>query len=96
MPPTARYRAVDPERLRRATYDDEMVVFNPAAWTTHLLNAAATLVLEALIESPRSAEDIEALLREALDPAEAPDAHTHAARVLRELSSLGLVTDADR
>lgn len=78
--------------VRIVLFDDEAVVFNPFSWETHVLNAAATLVLEELSHRPCSPGDVAALLSEALDDSERPDAASHATRLLDELSSLRLIT----
>jgi PqqD family protein of HPr-rel-A system len=83
------YRAAP--ALRICDFDDETVVFNPLSWETHVLNPAAAAVLELLQEAPRSLDDVEAFLAEALDPDEACAAHDHAQRVLEELSELRLI-----
>jgi PqqD family protein of HPr-rel-A system len=75
-------------------FDDESVVFNPFSWETHVLNPAATLVLEALRRGPCRAADVSALLAEALDEAERAQAQEHAERLLREFGTLRLIAPA--
>ena len=58
-----RYRVAAHPDLRILRFDDESVVFNPFLWHTHLLNAAAALILDALEEEgPASAADLAAAL----------------------------------
>jgi PqqD family protein of HPr-rel-A system len=57
-----RFRVAAHPDLRILRFDDESVVFNPFLWHTHLLNAAAALILDALEDGPASAEEIAAAL----------------------------------
>ncbi len=75
-------------------FDDEVVVFNAATWSTHILNASAAIVLEALGESARSTDEVARLLAEVqttTDPAEITD-QVHG--LLADLESLQLVERA--
>jgi PqqD family protein of HPr-rel-A system len=92
-PGDRRYRAEPGIRL--LDFDDEFVVFNPLSWDAHLLNEAAAAVLELLVESPRTADEIAAFLREALADAERAAADAHAQRLIEELSRLALVHAGD-
>ena len=87
--PTVRYRTA-PD-LRTLDYGEEWVVFNHATWETHVLNAAAAGVLALLAERDASSDELAAELATWLDATEATDAGAHAARMLDELESLGLV-----
>ncbi|HET9025169.1 MAG TPA: HPr-rel-A system PqqD family peptide chaperone [Burkholderiaceae bacterium] len=88
-PPDVRFAAVDNLRVR--AFDDEAVVFEPLSWDAHLLNPAALAVLELILEAPRSMDDVAAFLADALQPVEQSEAPAHAARLIGELQSLGLV-----
>jgi PqqD family protein of HPr-rel-A system len=77
--------------VRVVLLDDEAVVFNPFSWETHVLNAAAALVLERIVAGPCHASEVEALLAEALDPSERAQAASHAERLLHDLGSLRLI-----
>ena len=84
-----RYAAARGLRLRE--FDDGVVVFDPRSWDAHLLNPAAAAVLDICIAEPASARDIEVFLADALTGDSRADAAEHAARVLGELSQLGLI-----
>lgn len=86
---TVRYTAA--EGIRVLDFGDESVVFNPLSWDAHLLNAAAAGILDLLGEGPRSASELEIILREVLLESERPQAALHAQRLLQELAQLGLV-----
>jgi PqqD family protein of HPr-rel-A system len=83
------FAAVDGLRFRH--FDDEAVVFDPLSWDAHLLNPAAIVVLELLLESPRSEDEVIAFLAEVLQPDEQAQAPAHARRLIGELQSLNLL-----
>jgi PqqD family protein of HPr-rel-A system len=87
--PRARFEAVD--GLRLCILDDDVVVFDPLSWDAHLLNPAARAVLELLLEAPQSESEVEAFLRDVLQPGEQSQAATHARKLIGELQSLGVV-----
>jgi PqqD family protein of HPr-rel-A system len=87
-------RFVASRGLRILDLGDEAVVFDDRSWDAHLLNAAASAVLDLLLQAPHSAREIEDFLREALRPEEQSEASGHARRLLAELASLGLVCRA--
>ena len=74
-------------------FGDESVVFNPASWDAHLLNAAAAGILELLAQGPQSASELESFLRAVLLESERPQAAIHAQRLVQELTQLGLVRE---
>lgn len=76
--------------LRILDLGDETVVFDGLSWDAHLLNGAASAVLDLLLQAPRSEHDIADFLRDALRPSDQPEAAGHAQRLLAELVSLGL------
>jgi PqqD family protein of HPr-rel-A system len=89
-----RFRLSHPGPLRAFVFDDEVVVFNAATWSTHILNASAAIVLEALGESARSTDEVARLLAEVqktTDPAELTD---QVRGLLTDLESLQLVARA--
>lgn len=57
-----RFRLRGSGELKLCAFDDEVVAFNPVTWETHLLDASAVVVLEALARSPANAVAIEHLL----------------------------------
>jgi PqqD family protein of HPr-rel-A system len=76
---------------------DETVLFNPAAWTTHYLNAAASILFDELAAGPRSEDELAVTLGAAYDePADAPGLRTQVAAALRDLASIDLVAPAER
>ena len=75
--------------------DHDGLVFNPQTGETHYLPPASWLVFEALHRSPRTFDEIVAILRAALDPCEGEDVGDLAKRYLDELRSLWLVTSDD-
>ena len=85
----ARFRLARHPDLRILRYEDESLVFNPALWHTHFLNAAGTLILDCLDEAPATpAELAAALCDEEGNPALPID---QIEQLLREFTSLGLV-----
>jgi PqqD family protein of HPr-rel-A system len=87
-----RFRVASHPDLRILRFDDESVVFNPFLWHTHLLNAAAAFVLDALEEGPASAEEIAAATADTAGvPAIRAD---EVQRLLDELAGLALVEAA--
>jgi len=89
LEPPNRFAAVSD--LRAFEFDDEAIVFDPVAWDTHLLNASAIAVLDLLVEAPRSEADVARFLQDVLRPEERANAADFSSRLIRELSSLGLV-----
>jgi PqqD family protein of HPr-rel-A system len=81
--------------VRSVELDDGSAVFNPISWDTHLLNGAASAVLQFIEEAPRAEGEVVALLEELLDADSRPQAASHAAAVLEELQRLGLVRPGD-
>lgn len=81
--------AVDGLRIRY--FDDEAVVFDPLSWDAHLLNPAAIAVLELLIDTPRSEDEVADFLAEVLHAEERDHAAAHAHRLTGELLALSLV-----
>ena len=53
-----RWQLSNPADTAVLRFDDEALVFNPATWETHLLNESASIVLDALLEGPRSVDEI--------------------------------------
>jgi len=87
--PSRRFAVTD--GLRILTFDDEAVVFDPLSWDAHLLNNAATAVLELLQDEPRTELEVIEFLADALQPKEQVRAAEHAKQLLVELKTLGLV-----
>lgn len=84
-----RFRVATHRDLRILRFDDESVVFNPFLWHTHLLNAAAALILDALEEAPATAAELAAAM---VDEAGVPAVPVvEIDRVLGELERLALV-----
>lgn len=84
-----RFRLARHPDLRILRFEDESLVFNPALWHTHFLNAAGTLIVDCLDEAPATpAELAAALCDEEGNPALPLD---QIEQLLRELASLGLV-----
>lgn len=84
-----RFAVVDGLRFRH--FDEEAVVFHPLSWDAHLLNPAASAVVELLLESPRSESDVAAFLKDSLEPGERGQAEAHATRLVEHLRLLGLI-----
>lgn len=78
------------EHLHR--YEDEAVVFNPHTWQTHVLNPAATLVIDQLRARPHDLHSLHEALAQELHPQdmEALNAE-NLAQLLAELESLRLL-----
>ena len=72
-------------------FEDEIVVFNALSWDVHVLNPAASLVYELLLESPRSLQELESVLAEALSQDQKAETPAHVERLVSDLESLGLV-----
>ncbi len=79
------------EGLRIVDLDDDAVVFNPFSWETHVLNPAASLVLEMVAVQPCGLRAVTELLAESLTDAERPRAAEHAQRLISELVGLRLL-----
>lgn len=84
-----RFAAVD--AMLRIEFDDELLLFNPLSWETHVLNPAAAVVLDLLVQAPRSAREVAAFLAELLCEADRERADEHAATLLRDLAALSLI-----
>ena len=57
-----RFRLRGTGGVKLYTFDDEVAAFNPVTWDTHLLDASAALVLEALSRGPADSVEIDRLL----------------------------------
>jgi len=57
-----RFRLRGTGEVKLYTFDDEVAAFNPVTWDTHLLDASAALVLEALSRGPADSMEIDRLL----------------------------------
>ena len=88
--PDARFVAVP--GLRVVNYAEESVVFNDATWETHVLNASAAEVLAMCIDAPIGLTDVTQALAHWLAADETGASREHAARIVEELQTLGLVT----
>jgi PqqD family protein of HPr-rel-A system len=87
-----RWQLSDPADTAVLRFDDEALVFNPATWETHLLNESASLVLGALLEGPRSVDEIVATVRRVCS-VPVPDGFAdQVGDLLGQLESLGLVS----
>jgi PqqD family protein of HPr-rel-A system len=75
---------------RLYAFDDEVAAFNPVTWNTHLLDASAAIVLEALARAPATAEAIAPLLS-GCRAAAGTDARRLTAALLDELVDAGLI-----
>ena len=76
---------------RHVDFGEEIVVFNDLSWDVHVLNPAASLVYELLLESPRSLQELGSLLGEALPEDQKDAAPAHVRRLVSDLVSLGLI-----
>jgi len=90
-PPKPRWRAGYPEILT-IPLDDELVVFNPISWETHLLNAAGAQVFEALLERAMSLPELRLELEDMRAGVSEPVRDEQIETLLAELEDLGLVT----
>ena len=81
--------------IPRIELGEEVVLFNPVSWETHVLNPAAAAVFELLTESPRDVDEVARYLSEMLQETEQPRAREHAEVVLRDLAALALIREAD-
>jgi PqqD family protein of HPr-rel-A system len=77
--------------IRFVRLDDDAVVFNPRTWFSHVLNPSAAMVLEFLMERPRSREEIEGFLSELLGPGERQVVAVHVDRVVDDLIMIDLI-----
>lgn len=80
--------------VRMLSLDDDAVVFNPFSWETHVLNAAAALVLDLASERPCTLAGLGDAFAELLSAEEQPRAEEHARRLLGELVSLRLLVES--
>jgi PqqD family protein of HPr-rel-A system len=79
--------------VKVSVFGDEAVVFNPFSWETHVLNAAATIVLE-LVQAGCTAQEAAQILDEVLAEDERASAREYANRLLDDLASLRLIVPA--
>lgn len=79
--------------VRMVALDDEIVVFNPVSWETHLLNCAAAIAVELAAVGGVSVASLQAELEQALDSAERGRAGAYAAGLIQELRGLQLLGD---
>lgn len=77
--------------LKIARLGDDIVVFHPTSWFSHVLNPAAAAVLDFVSESARSRDEIESLLFDLLDADARASCGQHADRVIEDLSIIGLI-----
>ena len=84
-----RFRVAAHPDLRILRFDDESVVFNPFLWHTHLLNAAAALILDALEDGPATAGEIAAAMTDESGAPALPADQVE--QLLNELAGLALV-----
>ena len=75
--------------LRR--FDDEIMVFNPHTWATHLVNESVACVLETLRHGPRDSGQLVDALREAGMEDDAARIAELLGPLLEELQALGLI-----
>ena len=80
-----------PAASRLESVGRDLVVFDEVSWDTHLLNEAAAALLLSMSESPRTLDELTALLEDALVEAERSRARAYAAETVEQLRSLGLV-----
>jgi PqqD family protein of HPr-rel-A system len=80
-----------------ARFDDGALVFNPLTWDTHLLNPAATQIMDALRTAPCDSDALaSALLGERETDAEERAAYAaQVAATLAEMAVIGLVERDD-
>jgi len=79
--------------LRLQRLDDDAIVFNPFSWETHLLNPAATLVLDLAASTDCTERGVIDVLTDVLDDNERPHAAEHARQLLDELLGLRLLVE---
>ncbi len=84
-----RYRVAPHPEFRILRFDDESVVFNPFLWHTHLLNAAAALILDALEDGPATAAEIAAAMTDESGAPAIPPGEVE--QLLADLARLALV-----
>ncbi len=93
-PAALTYVAAGP--LKRYAFGTDLILFNPLSWETHVLNEAASAVLELIEEAPRSIEEIAEFFFEALTDSEQARALEHAKKVISDLEALELIRKEDR
>jgi len=86
-----RWQLSNPADTAVLRFDDETLVFNPATWETHLLNESASLVLGALLEAPRSVDEIVAAVARVSDAAVPDGFAEQVGDLLGQFELLGLV-----
>jgi PqqD family protein of HPr-rel-A system len=84
-----RFRVAAHPDLRILRFDDESVVFNPFLWHTHLLNAAAAMILDVLEDAPATAQELAAAFVDESGTPAVPIEQVE--RLLDELAGLALV-----
>jgi PqqD family protein of HPr-rel-A system len=88
MAAAARYRPRGADRPRVYAFGNEVAVFNPVTWETHLLHASAAVVLESLAREPVPLDVIAARL---CAGGRADDALQFATAMVDELMAAGLI-----
>lgn len=88
-PDGGHYALVD--GVKMVVLDDEVIVFNPFSWETHLFNPAASIAVELAAAGALSATSLIHELEQALHADERHSAATYAARLIEELQSLRLL-----
>jgi len=83
-----------PSATRLETVGRHLIVFDESSWDTHVLNEAAAALLLSIAETPRTLDDVAALLAEWLTDSERPLAAAHARATVDQLRSLGLIVAA--
>lgn len=83
--------ALAPAATRLETVGQHLFVFDELSWDTHVLNEAAGALLLSIAETPRTVNELEALLRDLLAESERPRAEAHARATVDQLRALGLV-----
>lgn len=86
---TTIWRLRDAEGLRVAAFDDGLVAFDGATWETHLLDASAAIVLDALRARPHTRAELAAAVAARAGSDEGVDGFVDT--LLAELVAAGLV-----
>lgn len=85
-----RFRLRGAGEVKLFTFDDEVAAFNPVTWDTHLLDASAALVLEALSRGPADSIEIDRLLTSRC-AATGSSATLLTAALIDQLAAVGLI-----
>jgi PqqD family protein of HPr-rel-A system len=83
--------ALPREQLLYEQFDDEIALFDPISWDTHILTPAGAAIFSELVLGPRSTAELQALFFDAADDPDAVELGPYFEQALDSLCAAGLV-----